>query len=88
VRGAKGALDLTTIECAGDVAREEDFGGLEIVASFGEPDCELVLPVGRKTRSSVNAPPARAQSVASPPPADLARRTALLPPAPLAPRLT
>jgi len=61
VNGPALAFDLGTIEGASDAAKEEDFGGLEIVVSFGDPDCELVLPLRRTGRSRGNAAPVRAQ---------------------------
>ena len=45
VHGHERALDFTSLDRATDAAKEVSFGGMEIVASFGEPDCELVLPV-------------------------------------------
>jgi hypothetical protein len=88
VQGPEDAVNLDTIEGAGDAAKRESFGGLEIVAYFGDPDCELVLPVSRKATGIFKAPPARAQAVARPPPPDFARGTAPLPWAPPAPGLT
>ena len=67
VQGAEDAVDLGTIEGAADAARKESFGGLEIVAGFGDPDCELVLPVSRKATTSVKAPRAGLQAATSPP---------------------
>lgn len=84
-QGPEDAIDLVTIEGAGDAARKESFGGLEIVACFGDPDCELVLPVSRKATSRVKAAPARAQAVASAPSPDFYPGTAPLPRAPPAP---
>jgi len=67
VDGPRQALDLGTIERAVDAGREQGFGGMEIVACFGEPDCELVLPLGfnRAGRGTATADPSEA--VASPP---------------------
>ena len=42
------AKDLETIERAAEVSREESFEEMEIVATYGEPACELVLPIRRK----------------------------------------
>jgi hypothetical protein len=75
------ALDLGTIERAVEAARNEDFGGLEIVMSFGEPDCDLVLPLRWAGTSNGNAPPARSQAPVSPLPPNLAGvRTPFPPP--------
>jgi len=49
------ALDLETIERAAEVSREEDFTQMEIVATFAEPGCDLVLPLGGR-RSTVGQP--------------------------------
>jgi hypothetical protein len=66
--GPKDALDLETIERAVETARAEDFGGTEVVACFGDPDCELVLPVKRKEKSGGETAPARSKGDARPPP--------------------
>ena len=47
VAGPGRAVDLGTIERAAAAGRVENFGGIEIVVSFDEPECELVLPLGR-----------------------------------------
>ena len=39
------ALELDTIERATEVSRDEDFAQMEIVVSFREAGCDLVLPV-------------------------------------------
>ena len=41
------ALDLETIEGAAQASRQTGFGAMEIVASPGDPECELVLPCAR-----------------------------------------
>ena len=41
------ALDLETIERATEASRAEGIGGMEIVVAFDEPECEMVLPLGR-----------------------------------------
>ena len=42
------ALDLGTIEQATEFSRDEDFEEMDIVVSYEDPVCELVLPVRRK----------------------------------------
>ena len=44
------ALDLHTIEAACDATKDEHFGGMEVVACFGDPDCEFVVPLARRAR--------------------------------------
>jgi hypothetical protein len=48
------ALDLETIERAAELGRQEDFPQMEIVVSYGEPDCDLVLPVSGKPPASLD----------------------------------
>jgi hypothetical protein len=38
------AKDLCTIEQAFEASRDETFGDLDIVATYDDPSCELVLP--------------------------------------------
>ena len=45
VNGARRALDLETVERAIEVARKEALGGVEIIAWFDPPGCQLVFPV-------------------------------------------
>jgi hypothetical protein len=45
VSNPNSALDLESIERATEVSRQEAFPQMEIVATFDEPDCELVFPV-------------------------------------------
>jgi hypothetical protein len=47
VTGLEQARDLRTIENAIETAREEDFGRMEVVAGFDDPECELVLALER-----------------------------------------
>jgi hypothetical protein len=42
------AKDLETIERAAELSREESFEEMEIVATYDEPACELILPIRRK----------------------------------------
>jgi hypothetical protein len=49
------ALDLETIERATELSRQEDFERKEIVASFGDPICEVVLPLAVKRSSPAQA---------------------------------
>ena len=51
------AKDLETIERAMELSREEAFERMEIVATYDEPDCELVLPVGRKKSAGYDSVP-------------------------------
>ena len=45
VNGSKRARDLKTVERAIEVARNEGFGSMEIVAWLDRPGCELVFPI-------------------------------------------
>lgn len=42
------ALDLETIERATVLSREEDFGDMDIVVTYDDSSCDLVLPLRRK----------------------------------------
>ena len=42
------ALDLETIERATELSRDESFGEMDIVVTYDDPSCELVLPLRRK----------------------------------------
>ena len=42
------ALDLETIERATELSREESFEDMDIVVTYDDPSCELVLPLRRK----------------------------------------
>ena len=42
------ALDLATIERATELSRDESFGEMDIVVTYDDPVCELVLPLRRK----------------------------------------
>ena len=66
VAGPGRAVDLGTMERAVEAGREEDFGGMEIVAYFGDPDCEFVLPLPRIGRGRSEAAGARSQPVGIP----------------------
>lgn len=75
------ALDLVTIERAGEAAREEDFGGMEIVVSYDDPVCELVLPLSHTGTRRGKAAPALSQlSVSLPAPIVSGGSTRLPPP--------
>jgi hypothetical protein len=41
------ALDLATIERATELSRDESFGEMDIVVTYDDPACELVLPLRR-----------------------------------------
>ena len=49
------ALELDTIERATEVSRDEDFAQMEIVVSYGESDCDLVLPIGTPAPTAAHA---------------------------------
>ena len=42
------ALDLATIERATELSRDESFGEIDIVVTYDEPGCDLVLPLRLK----------------------------------------
>ena len=42
------AMDLETIERATEVSRDESFEEMDIVVTYDDPTCELVLPLRRK----------------------------------------
>ena len=42
------ALDLETIERATELSRDESFGEMDIVVTYDDPVCELVLPLRRR----------------------------------------
>lgn len=48
VSHADSALDLETIERATELGRGESFGDMDIVVTYDDPSCELVLPLRRK----------------------------------------
>jgi hypothetical protein len=88
VNGPELALDLRTIEDAVEAAREEDFGGMEVVAGFGDPECELVLPLRRNGTSRGKAPARSLSGGCQPAPRSLSQATSRLPPPSRAPGLT
>jgi hypothetical protein len=45
---AGSALDLETIERATELSREEAFEEMEIIVTYDDPSCEMVLPLARK----------------------------------------
>ena len=49
------ALDLATIERATELSRDESFGEMDIVVTYDDPVCELVLPLRRKTEADDEA---------------------------------
>ncbi len=51
VGNADAALDLGSIERAAEMSRAEDFRKMEIVVTYDEPECAMVLPVRRKKRA-------------------------------------
>ena len=48
VGNSDSALDLGTIERAAELSRDESFKEMQIVVTYDDPVCELVLPLGRK----------------------------------------
>jgi len=45
------ALHLESIERAAELSGDESFSEMEIVVTYDDPVCELVLPLGRKRKS-------------------------------------
>jgi len=45
------ALDLETIERATELSRDESFGEMDIVVTYDDPTCDLVLPLRRKSEA-------------------------------------
>jgi hypothetical protein len=41
-------MDLETIERATEVSRDESFEEMDIVLTYDDPACELVMPLRRK----------------------------------------
>jgi hypothetical protein len=79
------ALDLGTIEGASDAARVENFGCMEIVVGFGEPNCEFVLPLRPHRTSGYRAAAVRLQAVAAQAPASVSTASTPIPPQRLRP---
>ena len=48
VGNPESALDLGTIERAAELSRDESFKEMQIVVTYDDPVCELILPLGRK----------------------------------------
>jgi hypothetical protein len=48
VSNPNSALDLQTIERATELSRDESFGEMDIVVTYDDPVCELVLPLRRE----------------------------------------
>jgi hypothetical protein len=44
------AMNLETIERATELSAEEAFPEMDLVVTYDEPFCELVLPLGQKLR--------------------------------------
>ena len=70
VGNAESALDLETIERATEVGRDESFVEMDIVVTYDEPGCELVLPLRRKREAIAET----IGSVASSPEGEESRR--------------
>ena len=47
------ALDLGTIERATELSREESFGDMDVMVTYDDPCCELVLPL-RRTKEAAD----------------------------------
>lgn len=88
VNDRENALDLGTIEDAVEAGRAEGFGRMEIVVSYDDPVCELVLPVRPNWASRARAAAARSHVVVILPPLGSSGGTARLPPPSCAPGLT
>ena len=82
------ALDLRTIEGATLAAKAEDFGGMEIVVGFGDPDCEFVLLLRPYGKRGYRAAAVRFQAVAVQAPASLTTVTRPIPPPSGSPGMT
>ncbi len=54
------ALDLGTIEGATELSRHESFEYMEVLVTYDDPTCELVLPLRRK--KAADAEPLRADA--------------------------
>jgi hypothetical protein len=52
VGDAGSALDLGTVERATELSREEAFEKMEVLVTYDDPVCELILPVGRKVTAA------------------------------------
>jgi hypothetical protein len=48
VGDADSALDLETVERATELSRDESFMEMDIVVTYDEPGCELVLPLRQR----------------------------------------
>jgi hypothetical protein len=46
---------LATIERATELSREEEFGDMDILVTYDDPPCELVLPV-RRSKEAADEP--------------------------------
>jgi hypothetical protein len=53
------AVDLGTIEHAAELSRDEDFAQMEILVDYGDPACELVLPLSTHKASGNGLVPDR-----------------------------
>ena len=51
VGNADSALDLETIERATELSRDEPFGEMNIVVTYDDPSCALVLPLRHKSEA-------------------------------------
>ena len=49
------ALDLGTIERATELSREEEFGDMDIMVTYEDPSCELVLPLRRSKAAAIES---------------------------------
>jgi len=59
------AADLGTIERAAELSRAESFVEMDVVVTYDDPSCELILPVRRKR--ALRAGPLRAAAQSAPP---------------------
>lgn len=64
VRNPDAALHLESIERATELSVDESFSEMEIVVTYDDPECELVLPLAHK-RNSKGQDPAAAGGIRS-----------------------
>jgi len=55
VGNASSALDLESVEHAKELSRDEAFEEMEIIVTYDDPSCEMVLPLARRPRMEAAA---------------------------------
>ena len=65
VQTAEDAFDLESIESATEVGRKENLDSMEIVVSFGDPTCDLLLPLSRRRSRQTGAPECPTYAISS-----------------------